>query len=85
MRGLNGYNWRRGSASGEQQPNMGAPEGVPAGANPGRPTGVGGGTIGTGTTPTAGESGFTGNVTPITGQVRAKLKVTTPIFKRKRN
>ena len=42
--------------------------GVPAGADPADPTGVGGGTIGTGTTPTAGEGGFTGNVTPITGQ-----------------
>jgi len=56
------------TAPGEQQPNMGAPQGVPAGANPADPTGVGGGTVGTGTTPTPGEGGFTGNVTPITGQ-----------------
>ena len=69
LRGLNGQaTGEEAAASGEQQPNMGAPEGVPAGANPADPTGVGGGTIGTGTTPTAGESGFTGNVTPITGQ-----------------
>jgi len=69
LRGLNGQpTGEEAIASGEQQPNMGAPEGVPAGANPADPTGVGGGTIGTGTTPTAGESGFTGNVTPITGQ-----------------
>tara|TARA_B100001741_G_scaffold181917_1_gene149771 strand:+ start:3594 stop:5708 length:2115 start_codon:yes stop_codon:yes gene_type:complete len=69
LRGLNGQpTGEEAAASGEQQPNMGAPEGVPAGANPADPTGVGGGTIGTGTTPTAGEGGFTGNVTPITGQ-----------------
>ena len=69
LRGLNGQTTgEEALASGEQQPNMGAPEGVPAGANPADPTGVGGGTIGTGTTPTAGEGGFTGNVTPITGQ-----------------
>jgi hypothetical protein len=69
LRGLNGQaTGEEALASGEQQPNMGAPEGIPAGANPADPTGVGGGTIGTGTTPTAGEGGFTGNVTPITGQ-----------------
>ena len=69
LRGLNGQpTGEEALASGEQQPNMGAPEGVPAGADPADPTGVGGGTIGTGTTPTAGEGGFTGNVTPITGQ-----------------
>ena len=69
LRGLNGQpTGEEAAASGEQQPNMGAPEGVPAGANPTDPTGVGGGTIGTGTTPTPGEGGFTGNVTPITGQ-----------------
>ena len=69
LRGLNGQaTGEEAIASGEQQPNMGAPEGVPAGANPADPTGVGGGTIGTGTTPTPGEGGFTGNVTPITGQ-----------------
>lgn len=69
LRGLNGQpTGEEAAASGEQQPNMGAPEGVPAGTDPTDPTGVGGGTIGTGTTPTAGEGGFTGNVTPITGQ-----------------
>ena len=69
LRGLNGQaTGEEALASGEQQANMGAPEGVPAGADPTDPTGVGGGTIGTGTTPTAGEGGFTGNVTPITGQ-----------------
>jgi hypothetical protein len=69
LRGLNGQaTGEEALASGQQQPNMGAPEGVPAGADPTDPTGVGGGTIGTGTTPTAGEGGFTGNVTPITGQ-----------------
>ena len=69
LRGLNGQTTgEEAAAPSEQQPNMGAPEGVPAGANPTDPTGVGGGTIGTGTTPTPGEGGFTGNVTPITGQ-----------------
>ena len=69
LRGLNGQTTgQEAAAPSEQQPNMGAPEGVPAGANPADPTGVGGGTIGTGTTPTPGEGGFTGNVTPITGQ-----------------
>ena len=69
LRGLNGQTTGEETPTpDQQQPNMGAPEGVPAGANPADPTGVGGGTIGTGTTPTAGEGGFTGNVTPITGQ-----------------
>ena len=69
LRGLNGQTTgEEAAATGQQQPNMGAPSGIPAGANPADPTGVGGGTIGTGTTPTAGEGGFTGNVTPITGQ-----------------
>ena len=40
---------------------MGQPTGVPAGANPDDNSGVGGGTIGTGSVPTAGETGFTGN------------------------
>ena len=34
--------------------------GAPAGANPQDISGVGGGTIGTGSTPIAGEDGFTG-------------------------
>ena len=69
LRGLNGQTTgEEAAATGQQQANMGAPSGIPAGANPADPTGVGGGTIGTGTTPTAGEGGFTGNVTPITGQ-----------------
>ena len=69
LRGLNGQTTsEEAAATGQQQPNMAAPQGVPAGANPADPTGVGGGTIGTGTTPTPGEGGFAGNVTPITGQ-----------------
>ena len=39
---------------------MGSPEGVPAGANPEDPSGVGGGTIGTGNVPQSGEGNFTG-------------------------
>jgi len=34
--------------------------GVPAGANPNDPSGVGGGQIGTGSVPSAGEDNFTG-------------------------
>jgi len=36
--------------------------GVPVGANPADDSGVGGGNIGTGNTPLAGEAGFTGNI-----------------------
>jgi hypothetical protein len=54
-------------APSEQQANMGAPQGVPAGANPADPTGVGGGTIGTGAAPTPGEGGFPGNAPPVAG------------------
>ena len=35
--------------------------GVPRGANQNSPQGAGGGTVGTGSVPSAGESGFTGN------------------------
>jgi hypothetical protein len=44
----------------QQREGMGQPTGVPAGANPDDNSGVGGGTIGTGSVPTAGETGFTG-------------------------
>ena len=44
----------------QQREGMGQPTGVPAGANPDDPSGVGGGTVGTGSVPTAGETGFTG-------------------------
>ena len=40
------------------QPPMGQSRGVPPGANPQDPTGSGGGNIGTGSVPQAGESGF---------------------------
>jgi hypothetical protein len=40
--------------------DMGSPEGVPSGANPEDPSGVGGGTIGTGNVPQSGEGNFTG-------------------------
>ena len=40
------------------QPPMGQSGGVPPGANPQDPTGSGGGNIGTGSVPQAGESGF---------------------------
>ena len=44
----------------QQPPDMGAGPGVPPGANPMDPSGVGGGNIGIGNTPVAGESNFTG-------------------------
>ena len=46
---------------------MGADTGIPPGANPMDASGVGGGTIGIGSTPIAGESNFTGNVIPLEG------------------
>ena len=42
---------------------MGSSGGVPAGANPNDPTGSGGGNIGTGSVPQAGESGFSASDT----------------------
>ena len=44
----------------QQRAGMEQSGGVPAGANPNDDSGVGGGTIGTGSVPTAGETGFTG-------------------------
>jgi hypothetical protein len=45
----------------------------PAGVDPNDPTGAGGGTIGTGTAPTPGEQGFTGNEQP-QGQPQANTQ-----------
>jgi hypothetical protein len=45
----------------EQQGGMGQSGPVPAGANPNDASGVGGGTVGTGSVPAAGEDNFTGN------------------------
>jgi len=45
----------------QQSPSMGTNTGVPPGANPMDESGVGGGTIGVGNAPVAGETGFTGN------------------------
>ena len=50
-----------GQPTGDQQGSMGQSGGVPAGANPDDASGVGGGQIGTGSVPAAGESNFTGN------------------------
>ncbi len=47
--------------TGEQPGGMGSPTGVPAGANQPDLQGVGGGEIGVGNVPQAGESGFTGS------------------------
>jgi len=45
----------------QQPPSMGGNTGVPSGANPMDASGVGGGTIGVGNAPVAGETNFTGN------------------------
>ena len=55
------------SPNSQQPPDMGADTGIPPGANPMDASGVGGGTIGIGSTPIAGESNFTGNVIPLEG------------------
>jgi len=50
-----------------QQSSMDSDGGTPAGANPNDPTGVGGGNIGTGSIPQAGESGFSAGNTETEG------------------
>jgi len=50
-----------------QQSSMASSGGTPAGANPDDPTGVGGGNIGTGSIPQAGESGFSAGNTETEG------------------
>ena len=50
-----------------QQSSMASGGGTPAGANPDDPTGVGGGNIGTGSIPQAGESGFSAGNTETEG------------------
>ena len=47
----------------QQQGNMGGPQGVPPGANPADPTGVGGGNIGAGAVPQPGEAEFSQETT----------------------
>ena len=54
-------------APSEQQGPMGGTGGVPAGADPTNPSGVGDGTIGTGNAPTPGEGNFTGNPPSVEG------------------
>ena len=62
LRGLNESTNSPEAAPPSQQPGgMGANAGVPVGANPMDPSGVGGGNIGVGASPLAGEAGFTGN------------------------
>ena len=51
----------------QQPPDMGANPGIPSGANPMDPSGVGGGNIGIGNAPVAGESNFTGQPLPPEG------------------
>jgi len=50
-----------GQQPSDQQASMGQSGDVPAGANPDDASGVGGGQIGTGSVPSAGEDNFTGN------------------------
>jgi hypothetical protein len=51
---------QQGQPTGNEQGSMGEFGGVPPGANPDDASGVGGGTIGTGSVPVAGEDNFTG-------------------------
>ncbi len=51
---------QQGQPTGDQQGGMGQSGGVPPGADPNDASGVGGGTIGTGSVPVAGEDNFTG-------------------------
>ena len=62
LRGLNAEQKTSESTQGNSQQSgpMGANGEVPAGANPNDPSGVGGGTIGTGNVPQSGEGNFTG-------------------------
>jgi hypothetical protein len=62
LRGLNAEQKTSESTQGNSQQSgpMGANGEVPAGANPNDPSGVGGGTIGTGNIPQSGEGNFTG-------------------------
>ena len=53
--------------AGEPAAGMGSPEQLSGGPAPVDNSGVGGGTIGTGNVPVAGEAGFTGNTTPPEG------------------
>jgi len=52
-----------GGPSGQPPAGMGGPDSAPSGPPPVDDSGVGGGTIGTGNVPVAGEAGFTGNPT----------------------
>ena len=63
LRGLSNApgNGQEAPPNSQQPPDMGANAGVPPGANPMDPSGVGGGNIGIGNTPVAGESNFTGS------------------------
>ena len=51
---------QQGQPPSSQQGSVGQSGGVPPGANPDDASGVGGGTIGTGSVPAAGEDNFTG-------------------------
>ena len=63
LRGLNERTNSSEAPPASQQPRpMGANGSVPVGANPMDPSGVGGGNIGVGVPPVAGEAGFTGNI-----------------------
>lgn len=52
---------QQGGPAGQPSAGMGGPDGLPSGPPPIDNSGVGGGTIGTGNVPVAGEAGFTGN------------------------
>ena len=60
-------NGNTGNQRNNQQPSMDKSGEAPAGANPQDPTGVGGGNIGTGSVPQAGETGFSSRANGTTG------------------
>ena len=64
LKGLQNAQQGTGSEGGppnQQSPDLGGSGGRPQGTTRPNEQGIGNGTIGVGTTPTAGESGFTGN------------------------
>ena len=62
---MGGQNATQATGNVSGVPGMGGAGGIPAGANPFDATGVGGGNIGTGSVPTAGETQFSSpNISP---------------------
>ena len=58
---------------GQQSPNMGGPDGVPQASQELGVTGTGGGNIGTGNVPIAGEDNFSGTIRGTTAEGEGSL------------